>query len=244
MNSTQTAIIPTPAVARTGWSSIAKKVLMAVTGTVFILFVTGHLLGNLGLFLGQEHLNKYAAFLQSLKKVYGLLWLIRFCLLAFLAMHVWTGIRLWWQNRKARPIDYVKEDTAQASISSRFMIWTGLGMFSYVVYHLLHFTFIVTNPQYNALQDAAGRHDVYSMVILGFQNPLISGVYILAMAVLGLHLNHAVPSLFQTFGLTRPAYRTAFKRIGNVFALLIFCGYVSMPIAVLAGFVTLPGGGH
>ena len=244
MSSTQTVIIPTPAAAPTGWSSVAKKVLMAVTGTAFILFVIGHMLGNLGLFLGQEHLNQYAAFLQSLKKVYGLLWVIRLFLLSFLIMHVWTGIRLWLQNRSARPIGYAREDTAQASISSRIMIWTGLGMFSYVVYHLLHFTFIVTNPGYNSLYDAAGRHDVYSMVILGFQNYLISGVYILAMFVLALHLNHALPSLFQTLGLTRPAYRTPFKRIGNLFALLIFCGYVSMPVAVLAGIITLPGGGH
>ncbi|MFH1686616.1 MAG: succinate dehydrogenase cytochrome b subunit [bacterium] len=241
MNNIQSQALAAPAVTRAGWSSIAKKVLMAVTGGTFILFVTGHMVGNLQLFLGQDQLNKYAAALQHLG---GLLWIIRLLLLGFLTMHIWTGVRLYLQNRSARPGRYAKEDTVQASLSSRTMFWTGLGVLLYVVYHLAHFTFLTTNPEYVGLHDSLGRHDVYSMVILGYQNGWISATYILAMAFIALHVNHALPSLLQTLGLTKPKYRTALKRLGNLAAIVLFVGYVSMPVAVLAGYITLPGGGH
>jgi succinate dehydrogenase / fumarate reductase cytochrome b subunit len=122
------------------------------------------------------------------------------------------------------------------------MIWSGLGILLYVLYHLLHFTIIATNPEYATLTDAAGRFDVYSMVILSYQNYLISAVYLVAMFALAFHINHALPSLLQTLGLTRPEYRTCLKRVGNLAAVLFFFGYASMPVAVLLNLISLPGG--
>jgi len=240
---TTTAIKPIPAgaVGQSGYSSIGKKIWMAVTGIVFIGFVTGHLIGNLQIFLGQDKLNTYALFLHDLGK---LLWVERGLIALFFVIHIWTGIRLYFQNRAARPISYHRQESVETGVTSKTMIWSGLGLLLYVVYHLLHFTFIVTNPQYAGLTDTAGRFDVYSMVILGFQNYLISGVYIVAMLALAFHINHALPSLFQTLGLVRPSCRDCFKRVGNIAAVIFFVGYCSMPMAVLLNIIKLPGGGH
>jgi succinate dehydrogenase / fumarate reductase cytochrome b subunit len=222
-------------------ASVGKKVLMAVTGITLIGFLIVHLIGNLQLFIGQEQLNKYAETLQSLG---ALKWGFRL-VLAFLAViHVWYGALLWLQNRKARPIGYRREDTVQASLSSRTMIYTGLLLFSFIVYHLLHFTLIATNPEYAHLEDPFGRHDVYSMVILGFSNYIISGVYLVAMFLLAFHLSHAAESFFQTMGWNNDKILPKLKLLSNLFAVVFFIGYASMPLAVLLKIITLPGGGH
>jgi len=119
-----------------------------------------------------------------------------------------------------------------------------LGIFFFVIYHLLHFTFITTNPEYANLHDSLGRHDVYSMVVLGFQNYLISAVYIVAMCFLAFHLSHAVSSFFQTMGWNKKELEVKLKCVAYIIAVAVFIGYTSMPIAVLIGFIKLPGGIH
>jgi succinate dehydrogenase / fumarate reductase cytochrome b subunit len=163
-------------------------------------------------------------------------------LLAMLIIHVWTALRLYFENRAARPIGYKRKVYQEATLSSRTMIWTGIGVFLFVVYHLMHFTLIITNPQYSHLEDALGRHDVYSMVILGFQNYLISAVYIVSIAIVSYHLVHASKSMFQTWGLNDTNFEKILRPVTVLFAWLIFLGYVSIPIAVLTGFVKLPEG--
>ena len=222
-------------------SSIGRKVLMAVTGLLMFGFVVGHMIGNLQIFIGQDQLNTYA---KALKDLPALIYTVRIVMLVLLIVHVWNAVRLYFENRASRPIAYVFSDTVQASLASRVMPWTGLGVFLYVVYHLLHFTFIVTNPQYAHLTDAAGRHDVYSMVVLGFQNYLISAVYIVAMFLVAYHLSHALFSFLQTLGLNSPRIQTTLKRIVYAVSVVIFIGYVSMPVAVLVGIINLPAGGR
>jgi succinate dehydrogenase / fumarate reductase cytochrome b subunit len=222
-------------------TSIGRKIFMAISGLILFGFVVGHMIGNLQIFLGQEQLNAYA---QALKDLPVLTYTVRTVLLVLLIVHVWLAVRLYLENRASRPVGYVYEDTVQASLASRTMIWTGLGVFLYVVYHLLHFTFIVTNPQYEHLVDAAGRHDVYSMVVLSFQNYLISAVYIVALFLVTYHLSHALFSLFQTLGLNNPRIQPALKRTCTTIAVVIFIGYASIPVAVLLNIVTLPAGGH
>jgi succinate dehydrogenase / fumarate reductase cytochrome b subunit len=221
------------------WSSIGRKLLMAATGVTFIGFVTGHMIGNLQIFLGPEQLNKYAETLQHLGAA---LWVVRILLATFLVIHIWTGLRLYLENRSARPIRYVRKDTVQASISSRTMAFSGIGLLLYVVYHLLHFTLLVTNPEYSALADADGRFDVYSMVVMGFSSYWISGIYILASMSLALHINHAVPSFFQTIGLSGTRWYKPLKRLGNLLAVILFIGYISIPVSILCGLIELPAG--
>jgi len=222
-------------------TSIGRKVLMAITGLLLSAFVVVHLVGNLQIFIGQAQLNAYAHTLQSLGVIK---WLFRLGLLLFVGIHIWEGVITWWQNKQSRPVGYVKEDTIQATLASRTMIYTGLVIVSFVVYHLLHFTLIVTNPQYATLPpDAAGNFDAYKMVVLGFRNPIIAGVYIVAMFLLAFHLTHSFSSMFQTLGLNNNRYIDKLKFYGSLVAWLIFLAYISIPVAVLVGIVKLPGGG-
>ncbi len=239
MNSVQTKPAPSEVQVKFISSSIGKKMFMAVTGLFMFLFVLGHMVGNLQIFIGQDQLNAYA---NALKKVPELIWLVRAVLLVCLVLHVWRGIQLYFENLSSRPVRYIVNSTVQASIASRTMIFTGAGIFLYVVYHLLHYTFLVTNPQYAGLHDALGRHDVYSMVILGFQNGWISAVYILAMFSLGYHLTHALPSLFQTLGLNNDKTRTKYDVAGWIIAVLVFIGFSAIPVAVLLNIIKLPEG--
>jgi succinate dehydrogenase / fumarate reductase cytochrome b subunit len=142
----------------------------------------------------------------------------------------------------ARPVAYSKKATVVASLTSRTMMWTGAMIFLFVTYHILHFTVKATNPMYGELVDAAGRHDVYSMVVLGYQNVLISLTYFAAMLLLGFHLFHAIASMFQTMGVNHPVYTPMINKFGAVLAILIVVGFLSIPLGVLFGWIVLPAG--
>jgi len=214
---------------------------MAITGAALIGFLIVHMIGNLQIFIGQEQLNKYAETLQSLGT---LKWGFRLLMVILAVVHIWEAVVLWLKNRQARPVGYRREDTVQATLSSRTMIYTGLLIFAFVVYHLLHFTMIVTNPEYSQLKDSLGRVDVYTMVITGFSNYVIAAAYLIAMFLLAYHLSHAAESFFQTMGWNNDKYLPKLKLLSNLFAIVIFVGYASMPVAVLLNIIKLPGGGY
>lgn len=220
-------------------SSIGKKTVMAVTGGVLFGFVVLHMLGNLQVFLGQEALNAYAKKLQDMAPV---LWAARAFLLASLVLHVAFAIRLTFENRRARPKPYLYNDTVQASYASRTMMMTGLIVLFFTIYHLLHFTFGVTNPDLFHLVDAKGRHDVYSMVVSSFRNPWISASYVIAMIPLCVHLSHGLSSALQTLGLNRARPHFLYANIGNLMGLAIFIGNSSIPLAALLGLLKIPVG--
>lgn len=217
------------------FSSVGAKIVMAVTGFLLAVFVLGHMAGNLQVFAGPEKLNNYAHMLQSLG---GLLWVARALLLVTLVLHVWSSTRLTLMNRAARPVPYVNKGNVQTTIASRNMYITGAMILFFLAYHLAQFTFGVTNPDI-MLKDPMGQPNVYGMVVAGFSNPIISGLYIIAMVLLGLHLSHGVSSMFQSIGINRPGYNRFVNAIGPVVAGLIVLGNISMPIAALAGLVTI-----
>jgi succinate dehydrogenase / fumarate reductase cytochrome b subunit len=214
-------------------SSIGAKMVMALTGLALFGFVVAHMIGNLQLFMGREALNAYAALLKSQA---GLLWVMRLGIIAAVILHILSGIRLSTLNKQARPVAYAVKNWRRASPSSRTMIWTGLMVLAFIVYHLLHFTLGVTNPDHFALRDAQGRHDVYGMVIAGFQNVWVTGSYVLAMLMLGPHLSHGASSMFQSLGLRHPQYDSMISKIGPTFAAVIVIGNITMPLAVLFGY--------
>ncbi len=137
---------------------------------------------------------------------------------------------------------YERSEQLEATFASRHIALTGLLLLAFVVYHLLHFTLAVVQPEYAHLVDGAGRHDVYLMVVYGFQNRLVSASYIVAMLVLGVHLYHGAASLFQTLGIHHDSYR-AMIRIGSfAFVAIIVIGNCSIPILVMAGVISPIGG--
>lgn len=222
------------AVCRAVTSTVGIKYLVAISGALLVAFVFGHMLGNLQIYLGPEALNSYAA---SIKSMGPLLWVARIGLLAALATHVWGIATLWRRNRSARTQPYGKSRPIVSTLASRNMLLTGLILLAFVVYHLLHFTAGVTHPDQFQLYDGQGRHDVYSMVVLGFRDPLVAGSYILAMALLGLHLSHGVGSAFRSAGLSGPRFRALLEGCGRVLAVVVVIGNISIPLACLLGLV-------
>ena len=215
-------------------SSIGAKVVMGVTGLMLIGFVIIHMLGNLQVFLGQEALNSYAKALHDLG---GLLWVARFGLIGAVVLHIASGLRLASLNRAARPVRYAYQTTVKATFASRYMRMSGIVVLAFIVYHLAHFTLGITHPEHKALVDSLGRPDVYSMVILGFQQPLISISYIIAMVLLWFHLNHGASSLFKSLGLRHPKYNSMIDKAGPAIATLVVGGNIIMPLAILAGII-------
>lgn len=226
---------------RTLHSSISKKAIMAVSGLLLLGFVLGHLLGNLTLFLGPEAINAYAVKLRSLGPG---LWVVRFILLSILSAHIITAILITRENRAARPVAYAKFKPMETTYAARTMMLSGIIIFAYVVYHLMHFTFRVTNPDISHMTDSHGYHDVYSMVVLSFQQLPISAVYIAAMAILCMHLSHGISSMFQSLGFNDDRFLPMTKKISYTVSILIFIGYTSIPVSCLLGLVKPLGGGH
>lgn len=212
---------------------------MAATGLVLVLFIIGHMSGNLQLYMGQERMNKYAEFLQSMGP---LLWVIRFIMLTCFVLHVWTSIRLKFLNMSARPVPYEKKNWIKATLASRTMLLTGSLIGTFLLYHILHFTTGITNPSSFHFTDPAGRHDVYTMMVLGYQNVFISGTYILGMILLAFHLNHAIASMFQTLGINHPRYNGLIEKGGMFLSILIATGFTFIPLGVLFGIIRLPAG--
>lgn len=215
-------------------SSIGAKYVMAISGLVLVGFVLQHMVGNLQIFLGWEKLNAYAAFLKSLG---SLLWVARIGLIVAVLAHIASGLRLAALNKQARPVAYKKQTSMHTNVFAKTMALTGLTLLSFITYHLLHFTFGVTNPADFAMEDPLGRHDVYSMVVSGFGQPLIAGSYIVAMAFLAMHLSHGATSMFQSLGLNHPKYNALFNKVGPLIGTLVFIGNSAMPVAVLLGFI-------
>ena len=211
---------------------------MAVTGLILSGFVVAHMLGNLQIFLGPAALNGYAEHLQEMPY---LLWPARVILLATLILHMALAAQLTLENRKARPVAYAFKDTVQASYASRTMMMSGIIIFLFIVYHLLHFTFGLTNPEYYGVADDQGRHDVYAMVVMSFRDAPIAFTYILAMAVLCLHLSHGLRSFPQSLGFDTQKHAHAVDFFAWAFTVAIFLGNCSIPAAVFLNLIALPG---
>src|SRR5580700_7503358 len=166
-------------------SSIGKKYIVALTALLLILYVLGHLLGNLQIYMGPDRINAYAKFLHDLGPI---LWVIRIILLAAFVTHIVATIQLAQENRLAKPQKYAVTGYQRSTLASRTMIISGLIVLCFVIYHLLQFTLHVTHPEFRKLHDSLGRPDVYRMLILGFRHPLVSIFYVLCLFLLAFHL--------------------------------------------------------
>jgi succinate dehydrogenase / fumarate reductase cytochrome b subunit len=216
-------------------SSIGKKFIVAITGVIMIVFVVGHLLGNLQIFLGPDWVNGYA---EHLRELGPLLWLIRALLLLTVILHILFTVQLAIENKRARRKHNVRREYVKASLASRHMVVSGLVVFAFIVFHLLHFTARQFNPRFPLLQhDPLNHYDVYSMMVYGFQNVYISAFYVVGLFLLTLHLTHGASSFFQSLGLNDKKLTPRLAFLGRVFAWLIFLGYTSIPVAVLLGLI-------
>lgn len=217
----------TVAVARFYDSTIGKKAVMAITGLILFGFLIVHMLGNLQVFLGADTMNHYAAALKGTAEV---LWGVRSILLVSVLLHIWASIQLTAVKSAARPVGYVKPGNVQGTKASRSMMLSGPVIAAFVVGHLLHLTTGTIHPRF--VEGLA-----YENVVNGFSNPIASGLYIIAMLCVGMHLSHGIWSLFQSLGLSHPQYTPKIKKFAAVFSWLLIAGFISVPIAVLTGIV-------
>lgn len=218
-------------------SSLGKKYLMAGSGMLLFLFVIGHLVGNLQVFGPPELINHYAHFLQSKPLM---VWGARFGLLALVGLHIATALKLTMENKEARPVAYHGNGEAYGSAwRSRYMLMSGLVILAFIVYHLLHFTALL--PGINGVGDfrdletdldGTKVHDVYAMMVLGFQVWWVAAFYIIAQALLFIHLGHGLSSAFQSFGLRNHVWWPRIQLFAKVASTVIFIGYALIPISI------------
>lgn len=219
------------------FSSIGKKTVVALSGIVLVLFVTGHLLGNFTIFLGKDWLNWYAEHLQSLGPM---LWVIRLFLLGVIVAHIFFTMLLWKENQAARPKKYIASDPVGTSVFARTMRLSGLIVLGFILFHLAHFTVRIVDPAFQHMEtmlDGHEVHDCYRMVVTGFSNVPVSILYIVGLFLLMMHLSHGIGSLFQTLGLTNRRIHPLIETVTRAYAWLLYIGYISIPISVLTGIV-------
>jgi succinate dehydrogenase / fumarate reductase cytochrome b subunit len=208
-------------------STIGRKVVMALSGIVLFGFVVVHMLGNLQVYLGPGKLDEYA---EALRKLPALLWAARLGLLAAALAHVWAAWSLTRTSRAARPVGYAERADLASSYASRTMRWSGVIVLSFIVYHLLHFTFGSVHPSFVEGQ-------VHHNLVAGFRSPLVCGFYVLAMLCLGAHMYHGVWSMLQTLGLSHARYNHLRHAFATLLTAVVVAGNISFPLAVLAGVV-------
>ncbi len=234
-------------------STIASKYAVAITGLGLTIFVFAHMLGNLQVFLGREVINHYAHFLKTNPEI---LWPARIGLLVFFVAHLGLALGLNWKNRSARTSRYAYDQQYKSSnLASRSMVFSGLAIFFFLLYHLAHFTLGYTDPKAFGLKEEVAiknietksinggkvissvtrekQHDVYSMVVHGFKNPVVTSLYVLAMVFLGMHMYHGVQSSFQSLGVSQPKWQTGLRVFGHSLTLLVVVGNIFIAVAVM-----------
>jgi len=225
-------------------STIGKKMAMAASGLVLVLFVVGHMAGNLKIFAGIDpasgdyKIDDYGRFLRAMGAEMlghsGFLWIVRVVLLACLVIHAVSGIQLARLNRTAKPQGYQQKSYRSANAASLTMLYGGLFLLLFVTFHILHFT--TGQAHFSGFVEG----EVYANVWSAFQNFITAGFYVVAMALLALHLYHGTWSMFQTLGVDTPRWNKGFRAAAKVISLALFIGFSSVPVAIAAGILPAP----
>lgn len=220
-------------------STLGKKYIVAITGAFLVFFILGHMAGNLKAFAGISgdgihKLDHYAEFLREFASPIlgqaGFLWLFRIALFAALVLHITTVIQLQIINKKARINSYKREQNSWAKRFTSLMFIGGLVILFFVIFHILHLTLGTIHPQFV-------HGEVFANISIAFANPLITLIYIVAIAFLGLHLNHGLWSVFQTLGLNQKECSAKLKTLAQILSVVVVLGFISVPLAIFLGLI-------
>ena len=199
-------------------SSIGKKILMALSGLFYCVFIIGHLGGNFLLYVGKKEFNAYSDNLASTNLIY----IAEFILVLALLTHIFTAISLTRENRLARAVAYkVQNLKGKSRTNSTYMALSGILILAFLILHIYTFKF--------GDWDNNSQQTLYDLVLLRFADGWYSAIYVIAMLVLGIHLNHAVKSSFHTLGIL-PKDNVWLCRCSFLFALVMTIGFSSFPI--------------
>ena len=215
-------------------TTVALKIVMAVTGVIFLLFVLAHMYGNLKALGGQAAFDDYAHHLRVLGEPMlpysGFLWVMRITLILSLVLHVWSATVLARRNRGARSQKYVMKKSVVSTLSSRTMMWGGLALLLFIVFHLLQFTTLTI--------EVGGSFDSpYDRLVAAFETWWLLAIYVVAMIALGMHLRHGAWSAVQTLGWSSRSRQPAIKAAALAVALLIVIGFLVPPLAIAFGLI-------
>ena len=217
-------------------SSVGRKIIMAVTGIVLVSFVCVHLLGNSSMFVGADAINAYA---QKLHSLGPFVWVFRLVMLVAFAIHIAFGIQLTLENKAATPETNVQVKRLKTGFGAETMIVSGGVLFFFVVYHILHFTARVTNPEIYVPLGDQGMVDVYFMVVNGFKSALPVLIYVIGMGFLFLHVSHGFQSLFQTLGLSNDKSLPVMGMFSKLIGFVLLLGYIAIPLSIVFGCIKL-----
>jgi succinate dehydrogenase / fumarate reductase cytochrome b subunit len=215
-------------------NSVFKKVIMAVSGIILLLFLIAHMIGNLHVFQGRSSFNDYSEWLRTVgAPALGYRWfltVLEVLLVVAVIAHMWAAISLWRQAKRARPQAYVKKKSVAQSYASRTMRWGGVIIGLFIVYHLLDLTWGVANPD-------GTDSTPYDRLVASFHNPIATIVYVITLILLGMHLRHGIWSATQTLGQSNRRRERTVNAFAIVFATLLIAGYLVVPAAVVFGLV-------
>ena len=211
-------------------SSVGKKAVMAVTGLIGILFVIGHMVGNLQIFEGADRINAYGRLLHG--PLNELLWVVRVVLVLAVVLHVLAAWQLTVRDRAARPVAYARRVPQVSTLASRTMRWGGALLLVFIVVHILHFTTGTIRPAGSFIEG-----DVFANAVASFHVPWVAAFYVVSMVALGLHLYHGTWSSFRSLGAASPSPQPLKRRLALVIAVVVAVGFAVVPIAVLAGVI-------
>jgi succinate dehydrogenase / fumarate reductase cytochrome b subunit len=221
-------------------TSIGKKVIMALTGIIWIGFVFSHMFGNLKVFQGPEYFNHYAEALRELGAPFfgymQVLWILRIVLFVSLVAHMGAAWSLYRESARARSTKYFKQATIQANPAALYIRYGAVVIIIFILIHLMQFTLGVPY-----IQPDFKEGDAYYNLVVGFTAfyHIWAILYILAMIVLGFHLYHGAWSMFQTLGLNSQSYSKLLHGLSLILAIVVAGGFAIVPLAVILGIVTL-----
>jgi succinate dehydrogenase / fumarate reductase, cytochrome b subunit len=222
----------TPKAAKT--SSVFKKIVMAISGIILVLYLIAHMIGNLKAFTGREGFNHYSEWIRTIGEpavpAQTTLWIIRVILLVAVVAHIWAAISLWRQAKRARPTGYVTKKPVAQSYASRTMRWGGVIVLAFIIYHILDLTLGVANP------DGPGTTP-YDRLVAGFSNPIVVAFYAIALILLGMHLRHGIWSATQTLGQSNRRREKTVNLFALGFAVVLIGGFLLVPFSVLFGLI-------
>jgi succinate dehydrogenase / fumarate reductase, cytochrome b subunit len=215
-------------------SSVFKKVVMAVSGIILVLYLIAHMIGNLKAFAGRESFNHYSEWIRTIGEpavpAQTTLWIIRVVLLVAVGAHIWAAVVLWRQAKRARPNGYVTKKPVAQSYASRTMRWGGVIVLAFVIYHILDLTVGAVNPD-------GTDSTPYDRLVAGFENPLVVAAYTISLLLLGMHLRHGVWSATQTLGQSNKRREKTVNLFALAFSVVLIGGFLLVPFSVLFGLI-------
>jgi succinate dehydrogenase / fumarate reductase cytochrome b subunit len=211
-------------------SAIGKKVAMAGSGLVLVLFLISHMISNVTVFFDPVHLDNYARWLRSLGP---LLWVARIGLIAMAVIHITAAWQLTRMAQAARPTGYQQVERQVATYAARTMRWGGVLLLVFIVFHLLHLTFGTIHPDFR-------EGEVGHNLIVGMQSVPVALFYAISMVALGAHFWHGIWSVFQTLGANHPEWNRTRRAVVVLLTVVVAGGFLAIPLGALFGVLTWP----